>query len=171
MAHLSDGRHGYFPQRLPALSSWVTTCRVQLTLEAFSPEMASNPGVAAGSRSLPAEHVRIAANENISNRTCMSFVNELSKYIVAVMPLNQCFMIPECVRDAVKTTNTTCKRCSGFVEANQVKQQHRETRCDTLLDCDVKSWSVPMESRMKCGIVEFLITVWKFWHQNINIQK
>lgn len=154
MAHLSDGRHGYFPQRLPALSSWVTTCRVQLTLEAFSPEMASNPGVATGSRSLPADHVRITANENISNRTC--FVNKVSKYIVAVMPLNQCFMLSECVRDAVKTTNTTCKRCSGFVEANQVNRQHRETRCDTLLDCDVKSWSVVWDCGISCNCVKIL---------------
>lgn len=75
MAHLSDGRHGYFPQRLPALSSWVTMCRVQLTLEAFPPEMASNPGVATGSCSLPAEHVRTPANwKGKNNKT---FINTL----------------------------------------------------------------------------------------------
>lgn len=57
MAHLPDGRHGYFPQRLPTLSSWVTTCRVQLTLEAFPSETASNRGIATDGHSLPAEHV------------------------------------------------------------------------------------------------------------------
>lgn len=41
--------------------------------------MASNPGVATGSRSVPAaEHVRIAANENINNKIS-------KKYTVAVM--------------------------------------------------------------------------------------
>lgn len=57
MAHLPDGRHGYFPQRLSTLSSWVTTCRVQLTLEAFPSETASDPGIATDGHSLPAEHV------------------------------------------------------------------------------------------------------------------
>lgn len=150
MAHLSNSRHGYFPQRVTALSSWVTTCRVQLTLEAFSPETTLNPGEATGSRSLPAEHVRIAANENINNITCRTFVQEVSKCFVALMPLSRCFIIPvrqERVCDSVKTTNTTCKKCNGFAEANQVIQQ-RETCCDTLHICDAKSSGVPVESRM-----------------------
>lgn len=72
MAHLPDGRHGYFPQRLPTLSSWVTTCRVQLTLEAFPSETASDPGIATDGHSLPAEHVMPAKQKVFSVGWCVT---------------------------------------------------------------------------------------------------
>lgn len=33
------------------------------------------------------------------------------------------------VSDSIKTTNTACEKCGGFVEANQVKQRRQKTGC------------------------------------------